>query len=137
MADFVMGSAVRLLLFSCRRLSAWTTAFVLAAVAAVMGLPVRAQTPSGDAPPPAAASGSESVLINGKPALRAGDSGADGRIVVEGSPNVFINGKPAAIVGGGSGCGGGAGSSNVFINGKPAARVGDGSGPCPATPGGK
>jgi uncharacterized Zn-binding protein involved in type VI secretion len=102
---------------------------------AAVGSPAGAQTPGTEPAPPAAApaaTGSESTIVNGKPALRVGDTTADGQTVVQGSPDVFINGKPAAVVGGQTGCGNGVsvGSSNVFINGKPMALGGDAAGPC-------
>lgn len=66
-------------------------------------------------------SGSESVLINGKPAQRLGDgASAPGNAAGDASPNVMINGKPAAVNGT---CPNGAAptpSPNVFVNGKPA-----------------
>jgi uncharacterized Zn-binding protein involved in type VI secretion len=91
--------------------------------------PVAAQAPAGNeapaTPPAAPATGSSSVLIDGKPAQRLGDdptTAAPGQPgAVEASPNVFIEGKPAVY------CVNGvkSGSPNVFINGKPAARAGD------------
>jgi uncharacterized Zn-binding protein involved in type VI secretion len=78
------------------------------------------------------ASGSDSVMVEGKQAARSGDATGCGSTVVEGSPDVFINGKPAAVQGSSTGCGGSivTGSSSVFINGKPMAAPGD-SAPCP------
>ena len=65
-----------------------------------------------DKPDAPAATGSESVLVNGNPAKRTGDiPGAAG------SPDVIINGQPALV-----GCPAGETpilSPNVFINGKP------------------
>ncbi len=53
-----------------------------------------------------AVSGSPDVFINGKPALRVGDSGVHRACcgtntwhVVEGSPTVFVNGLPLARLG--------------------------------------
>jgi uncharacterized Zn-binding protein involved in type VI secretion len=78
-----------------------------------------AQTEPATPVPPAAATGSADVLIDGKPAQRAGDpSGA--AEAPQGSPDVLINGKPAMT---GGGCPPGSvpiTSPNVFINGKPA-----------------
>jgi len=88
-----------------------------------------------DAPNPCGAgtvtSGSESVVVEGKQAARAGDTAGCAGTITEGSPDVFINGKPAAVQGK-TGCGGSIvfGASGVFINGKPMARVGDAAG-CP------
>ena len=64
-----------------------------------------------DKPGTPATSGSESVLVNGKPAKRAGD--IPGAV---GSPDVLINGQSAIV-----GCKEGTPilSPNVFINGKP------------------
>ena len=78
------------------------------------------------------ASGSDSVMVEGKQAARAGDTTGCGSTVVEGSSDVFINGKPAAVQGSSTGCGGSivTGSSSVFINGKPMAASGDAA-PCP------
>ena len=78
------------------------------------------------------ASGSDSVMVEGKQAARAGDATGCGSTVVEGSADVFINGKPAAVQGDATGCGGSivTGSSSVFINGKPMAASGDAA-PCP------
>jgi uncharacterized Zn-binding protein involved in type VI secretion len=66
----------------------------------------------------AATSGSADVLINGKPAQRAGDAPGEAE-ARDGSPDVLINGKPAMT----GGCPPGSlptTSPNVFINGKPA-----------------
>jgi uncharacterized Zn-binding protein involved in type VI secretion len=78
------------------------------------------------------ASGSDSVIVEGKQAARAGDATDCGSTIVEGSPDVFINGKPAAVQGDATGCGGSivTGSASVFINGKPMAASGDAA-PCP------
>ncbi len=53
-----------------------------------------------------AITGSADVLINGKPAVRMGDSGihsaccgANTWVASQGSPNVFINGRPAVRIG--------------------------------------
>ena len=58
-----------------------------------------------------ATTGSESVIVNGKPAKRAGD--IPGAIF---SPDVFVNGQPVIV-----GCSQGTPvlSPNVFVNGKP------------------
>jgi len=110
----------------------------LGALAAVLLLLLVAEGPalaadqSGNAPCPSTiTSGSDSVVVEGKQAARAGDTTGCGSTVVEGS-SVFINGKPAAVQGSSTGCGGsiGTGSSGVFINGKPMAGVGDAAG-CP------
>jgi uncharacterized Zn-binding protein involved in type VI secretion len=82
-------------------------------------LPLSAQTPSDAGQPPVAASGSESVITNNKPALRLGDAGVTEDM--EAVPDVFINGKPAIVCKNPAG----SSSSNVFIHGKPQARVGD------------
>lgn len=81
-------------------------------------------------PQGAITSGSDSVMVEGKQAARAGDSTGCGSTVVEGSSDVFINGKPAAVQGDATGCGGSivTGSSSVFINGKPMAASGDAAG---------
>jgi len=92
----------------------------------VLGVaPAAAQTPG------VVTGGSNDVMVNGKPAARAGDTTSDGAIV-EGSNNVFINGNPAAVTGGRTNCGGVVvgGGSNVFINGKPMARAGDAAAGC-------
>lgn len=65
----------------------------------------------GGYPPVAIAEGSPTVKINGKPAVRKGDSG-----VMHTKPKGTIH---SVVVSGGS--------SKVFINGRPAARSGD---PC-------
>jgi uncharacterized Zn-binding protein involved in type VI secretion len=91
------------------------------------------QTPS-PAPqrPGVITGGADGVMVNGKPAARAGDTTTDGAIV-EGVPNVFINGKPATVIGNRTGCGGtvAGGAHGVFINGKPMARQGDQTSGCP------
>ncbi len=46
---------------------------------------------------PATSGGSPDVIVNGKPAERAGDRPAATGMPAETSPNVFINGKPASI----------------------------------------
>ena len=92
---------------------------------------VLAADQSGSAPCPSTiASGSDSVMVEGKQAARAGDATGCGSAVIEGSPDVFINGKPAAVQGDATGCGGSivTGSSGVFINGKPMAAAGDAAG---------
>lgn len=113
--------------------------FACTVAVAVMALftasqPVHATDQSGQPPCPhgTVTSGSDSVMVEGKQAARAGDSTGCGSTVVEGSPDVFINGKPAAVQGDTTGCGGSivTGSSSVFINGKPMAASGDAA-PCP------
>lgn len=83
--------------------------------------------------PPAVATGSSNVTIDGRMAARSGDLTGCGETVVEGSPNVFINGKPAAVVGDKTDCGGAivTGSKGVFINGKPVASAGSLTTDCP------
>lgn len=99
------------------------TAFVRSAalsaglVCSVLSLPASAQT--GAPAPGASSGGSESVIVNGKQAERAGDRMAPNGMPAETSSNVFINGKPAAI-GGTCPDGTSSASPNVFINGKPA-----------------
>jgi uncharacterized Zn-binding protein involved in type VI secretion len=62
---------------------------------------------AGGAPCPATiASGSDSVMVDGKQAARAGDATGCGSAVIEGSPDVFINGKPMAAAGDAAGCAG-------------------------------
>ena len=65
-------------------------------------------------PAPGGAAGSPDVLVNGKPAQRAGDKVNPNGLPPETSSNVFINGKPAAI----GNCPNGH-SESVFVNGKP------------------
>ncbi|MBN9006487.1 MAG: PAAR domain-containing protein [Rhizobiales bacterium] len=88
------------------------------------------QTP-GAGQPGVITGGSESVMINGKPAARQGDTTTGGALI-EGSPNVFINGKPATVIGDRNGCGSAivSGGHGVFINGKPMARQGDQTSGC-------
>ncbi len=76
-------------------------------------------------------SGADSVLVDGKPAARVGDTTTDGKII-EGAKGVYINGKPVAVVGGSTDCGGKSitGSHGVFVNGKPMARLGDSTSGC-------
>ena len=75
----------------------------------------------GKCSPTPVTSGSDDVMINGKPAARMGDSLAPhckhGRSIGEGSSTVSINGKPAARVGDAIVCGGklSTGSDNVTI----------------------
>lgn len=76
-----------------------------------------------------ATEGSPNVFINGKPALRVGDSGVHSQCCgsntwkcTQGSSRVFINGKPAVRLGDQTQhCGGVGkiidGSDNVFIGG--------------------
>lgn len=68
-------------------------------------------------PAPGGSAGSPDVLINGKPAQRAGDQVNPNGPPPETSSNVFINGKPAVI----GNCPNGH-SDSVFINGKPACK---------------
>jgi len=91
----------------------------------------KASCPTCNTPLTPAIEGSPNVFINGKPAMRAGDSYAPGfcpvcltsvpsRKLEKGSSSVFINGVPAgrigdALSGGGVVIGG---SSNVFIGDK-------------------
>jgi hypothetical protein len=65
-------------------------------------------------PAPGGSAGSPDVLVNGKPAQRAGDRVDPNGLPPETSSNVFINGKPAAI----GNCPNGH-SDSVFVNGKP------------------
>lgn len=74
---------------------------------------VPASAETGSAP------GSADVLVNGKPAQRAGDQTTGGR-GTEGSSNVMINGKPAVTGGSCPADSVPVTSPNVFINGKPA-----------------
>lgn len=80
-------------------------------------------------PPTVAVEGSPDVLIDGKPALRAGDAYAahgcpscpkpsHGRKLSAGSPTVFINGRAAGRVGDAIDCGGKAsiGSPTVILD---------------------
>lgn len=84
-------------------------------------------TGDGCFPPRESTSGSPNVFINGKPALRVGDtwevhscgdSSHDG-VQATGSRFVFVNGKPLARVGDDVSCGAAVavGSPNVFCNG--------------------
>jgi|GEM_PF-4013042 len=91
----------------------------------------KASCPTCNTPLTPAIEGSSNVFINGKPAMRAGDSYAPGfcpvcltsvpsRKLERGSSSVFINGIPAGRIGDGL-SGGGViigGSSNVFIGDK-------------------
>jgi uncharacterized Zn-binding protein involved in type VI secretion len=72
-------------------------------------------------PAGAVTSGSDSVMVEGKPAARAGDTAGCAGTITEGSPDVIIDGKPAAVQGGKTGCGGTmtSGATGVFVNGKP------------------
>ena len=63
--------------------------------------------------------GASSVIVEGKPAMRAGD--ATDPSAVEIVPDVFIEGKPAVVCKNGTK----SGSASVFIHGKPVARAGD------------
>jgi uncharacterized Zn-binding protein involved in type VI secretion len=107
-------------------------AFALAALTLIAAVNLGFAADQPPCPQGAIASGSDSVMVEGKQAARAGDATDCGSTVVEGSPDVFINGKPAAVQGDATGCGGSivTGSSGVFINGKPMAASGDAA-PCP------
>lgn len=63
--------------------------------------------------------GSTSVIVEGKPAMRAGDAANPGAVEIV--PDVFIEGKPAVVCKNGTK----SGSASVFIHGKPLARAGD------------
>jgi uncharacterized Zn-binding protein involved in type VI secretion len=65
------------------------------------------------------ATGSTSVIVEGKPAMRAGDASDPGAVEIV--PDVFIEGKPAVVCKNGTK----SGSASVFIHGKPLARAGD------------
>lgn len=80
---------------------------VLAAVLIAFAGPLAAE----EQPATTGVTGSESVIVNGTPAKRAGD--IPGAIL---SPNVIINGQPVII-----GCSVGTPilSPNVMVNGKP------------------
>lgn len=65
------------------------------------------------------ATGSASVIVEGKPAMRAGDASDPGAVEIV--PDVFIEGKPAVVCKNGTK----SGSASVFIRGKPLARAGD------------
>jgi hypothetical protein len=65
-------------------------------------------------PAPGGSAGSPDVLIEGKPAQRAGDQVTPNGLPPETSSNVFVNGKPVAI----GNCPNGH-SNSVFVNGKP------------------
>ena len=68
---------------------------------------VLAADQSGSTPCPSTiASGSDSVMVDGKQAARAGDATGCGSAVIEGSPDVFINGKPMAAAGDAASCAG-------------------------------
>jgi uncharacterized Zn-binding protein involved in type VI secretion len=92
------------------------------AVAALASLPLSslAQEPN-PCPSSTVTPGSGDVMVEGKPAARAGDGAGCAGAITEGSPDVFINGKPAAVQGGKTGCGGkvASGATSVFVNGKP------------------
>lgn len=93
------------------------------AVVALFCAPIAALAgdPANPCPVGTVTSGSDSVIVEGKQAARAGDSAGCAGTITEGSPDVFINGKPAAIQGGRTGCGGtiASGATGVFVNGKP------------------
>jgi hypothetical protein len=65
-------------------------------------------------PAPGGSAGSPDVLVEGKPAQRAGDQVNPNGLPPETSSNVFVNGKPVAI----GNCPNGH-SDSVFVNGKP------------------
>jgi uncharacterized Zn-binding protein involved in type VI secretion len=94
---------------------------ILLCAAAAITLMSSGHAGAGEVGPPGAAAGSESVLINGRPAQRLGDqAGGEDGAPGDASSNVLINGKPAAV---GGRCPNGAAptpSPNVFINGKAA-----------------
>ena len=84
----------------------------------------------GPFPPTVITSGSDNVLVEGKPASRVGDGAAPhvrlakpydvhGPVISGGSSKVLINGQPAARVGDPFSCGDtiAAGSSKVLIGG--------------------
>lgn len=92
---------------------------LIAAIAASLSAHATAVGQTQQLPPPSSA-GSADVLIDGKPAQRAGDQHGETAAPPEGSPDVLINGNPAMT---GGGCPAGSvpiTSPNVFINGKPA-----------------
>ncbi|MEJ2125678.1 MAG: hypothetical protein P8Y47_12980 [Alphaproteobacteria bacterium] len=64
-------------------------------------------------------SGASSVIVEGKPAMRAGDANDPGSVEIV--PDVFIEGKPAVVCKNGTK----SGNASVFIHGKPVARAGD------------
>ena len=83
-------------------------------------------------PPRAAASGSPSVFVNGKPAHRQGDSwqvhtcthpetphGSHGGTLASGSSSVYVNGRQLGRIGDPVSCGStvASGSNNVFAGG--------------------
>jgi uncharacterized Zn-binding protein involved in type VI secretion len=63
--------------------------------------------------------GASSVIVEGKPAMRAGDANDPGSVEI--IPDVLIEGKPAVVCKNGTK----SGSASVFIRGKPLARAGD------------
>jgi len=89
---------------------------VAATILAASPLPLRAED---QAKTPPNASGSSSVIVEGKPAMRAGDVSDQGAVEIV--PDVFIEGKPAVVCKNGTK----SGSASVFIHGKPLARAGD------------
>ena len=93
------------------------------AVVTLFCVPLAALAEDSTNPCPAGTvtSGSDSVMVEGEQAARAGDSAGCAGTITEGSPDVFINGKPAAVQVGKTGCGGtiSSGATGVFVNGKP------------------
>jgi uncharacterized Zn-binding protein involved in type VI secretion len=93
------------------------------AVVIVALTPFATMAEDGASPCPSGtvASGSSSVMVEGKQAARAGDTAGCAGTITEGSPDVFIDGKPAAVQGSKTGCGGtiASGATGVFVNGKP------------------
>lgn len=104
---------------------------ILLILLSIIAQPAAAQEPPNR--PETITSGSQDVLIGGRPAARQGDTTTSGHVVVEGSKNVFFNGKPAVVLGGKTDCGGAVvtGQSHVFVNGKPLATEGDLAAGCP------
>ena len=92
-----------------------------AAVLASVPLAALAEDTPNPCPSSTVTSGSGDVMVEGKPAARAGDTAGCAATIAEGSPDVFINGKPAAVQGAKTGCGGkvASGATSVFVNGKP------------------
>ena len=92
-----------------------------AAALASLSLAAPAEDTANPCPSGSVASGSGDVMVEGRPAARAGDAAGCAGTIAEGSPDVFINGKPAAVQGAKTGCGGkvASGATGVFVNGKP------------------
>jgi uncharacterized Zn-binding protein involved in type VI secretion len=89
---------------------------VAATMLAAAPLPLHAEN---QAKTPPSTAGSASVIVEGKPAMRAGDATNPGAVEIV--PDVFIEGKPAVVCKNGTK----SGSASVFIHGKPVARAGD------------